>query len=65
MTQWDEELLRLAIPWWVIHARGEFPTYGWERTPTGPRQWKVVDSVDALVRELHASSRPVTNTTCW
>jgi len=54
MTQWDEELLRLATPWWVIHARGEFPTYGWERTPTGPRQWKVVDSVDALVRELHA-----------
>ena len=52
MTQWDEELLRLAIPWWVIHTRGEFPTYGWERTPAGPGPWKVVDSAEALIREL-------------
>lgn len=56
MTRWDEELLRLAIPWWVAHARGEFPTYGWERTPAGPRPWKLVDSADALVRELRAAA---------
>ncbi|MFP3401814.1 MAG: DNA primase noncatalytic subunit PriX [Nitrososphaeria archaeon] len=55
MTRWDEELLRLAIPWWVVHARGEFPTYGWERTPTGPGPWKVVDSAEALIRELRAA----------